>query len=438
MVTKPPSISYFTLVAIASQSFVIACVAHGGNAAARRLGDLRGVWQAEFNHDGSRVLVRLRGGEIALWDLAAGTPVTGDLATPATGFVMNREGSLVVVGYADGARVFDPTTAKAVSPKLKAKLRESLPVPAVFSPDGGTLVIFEAEQASIWNARSGERRAATPFPDGPYEGAPPAAIFTEKGAQCFVMDPDGTVTLYETKNWKPAGKPMRHPRLETAYEFGCAASDDGKWIATFDSAGENGPKGQLQVWDAIASKALGAPLANTNGFTARFLVETDRVMIAPARGEASVRELPSMKVVHTIRPHDEIDGPKMELSPDGKWILAWGSDGIIAVHDSTTGKVKCVFAEKATIRNVLMAPDSSACFVVYDNSTFSIQGHQDNYVLRLQLPDLKVAASYRSLAFVRGTALSPDGRRLLLLEGGDGQERLLIFDAANLKPRKAP
>ncbi len=408
--------------------------AAGGTSGANRLGDLRGVWRAAFNQDASRVLVRLRGGEIALWEVATGTEMQGELASPATGFWMNRTGSLAAVGSAEGTRVFDATSARAVSPLLAAKLQDELPVPATFSPDGETLVIFEPEQASIWKVRSGERRASIPFPAGPHEEAPATAIFTTQGAECYLMDPAGTVTLYETKDWTPTGAAMRHPRLDSAYEFAAAASDDGKWLATFDDAGENGPQGQLQLWDARTSKKLGAPLANTNGFTARFLGRSDRVLILPTRGEATVRALPSIKVLYKIPMHDEIDGPRVELSPDEKWAVSWGSDKVLTMHDASTGKVLGASPAKATIMQVLMAPDSSACFVVYDNSAFATEDYQDYYVSRLTLPDLTVSGTHRSLEFVRGTTLSPDGRRLLLLEGGDNAERLVILDAVNLKP----
>ena len=431
-----------TFAGMKSRLFLFVCAWHfllvaagaAGSGEIARLSDLRGVWQAAFNQDASRVLVRLRNGEIALWEVEAGTRVAGELKSPATGFVMDAKGSLALVGYADGSRVFEMTSGRAIGPLLPEKLLDNVTEPAVFSPDGRTVVIFGHGTVTIWNCQSGERRAAIPFPAGPDEEATGSAIFAAGGAVCFLMDPNGTVTRYDTSNWKPVGQPMRHPRLEMAYEFAATASEDGKWLATFDGAGENGPKGQLQIWDARAGKPLGAPLVNTNGFSARFLAGTDRVLVLPARGEAAVRALPTMKMLYKIPAHDEIDGPRAQLSPDGKWILAWGSDRIINVHDAATGKIAGGSAEKATIRNVLVPPDSSACFVVYDNSTFATEKYQDFYVTRMALPDMTMTAAHRSLDFVRGAALSPDGRRVLFFEGGDEAERLIILDATNLEP----
>ena len=396
--------------------------------------DLRGVFQADFNHDGSRVITRLRAGEIGLWDVAAGSRVEGDLAPALTStcYEMSGDHRFVIVGFEKGARVFDCASAAAISPLLDVPLRDELVVPAVFAPDGNVIVIFEETQASVWNAKRGERVAAIPMAAGPYEEAPPSAIFTADSTRCFLMDPNGTVTRYDTRTWKADGKPMRHPRFDTAYEFDFSASPDGKWLATFDDAGENGPKGQLQVWDVTTGRPLGAPLVNVNGFSARFLADPPRVLVEPARGPASVRALPSLKPLYPIAAHDEIDGPALAVSPNGKWLLAWGSDCTIALLDAATGKPQHHYSQKATIGRVLVAPDSMACYVRYDNSTFLNEGFQDNYVMRLSLPDLNVTASFRSLDFLRGATLSPDGRRLLLLEGGDDQERLRLFNATDL------
>ena len=49
-------------------------------------------------------------------------------------------------------------------------------------------------------------------------------------------------------------------------------------------------------------------------------------MFTSGTGEATVRELPSLKTLFALRPHDDVDGPSAEVSPDGKWLLSWGAD----------------------------------------------------------------------------------------------------------------
>src|SRR5664279_4304671 len=94
-----------------------------------RLGDLRGVWQANFNQDASRLVVRLRGGEFGLWDMKKGTPITGDpaLKSLTNAFVLSPDSRKVLVGFKDGhARIFDTSSAAVLSPVLDLSLKENV------------------------------------------------------------------------------------------------------------------------------------------------------------------------------------------------------------------------------------------------------------------------------------------------------------------------
>lgn len=404
---------------------------------AGKLSELRGVFRANFNHDGSRVVVRHRDGDVGIWEVPAGPRIAGDLA-PNTGsdsYVMSPDGKSVLVGLKDGhARLFDATTAKAISPALDVPLASETQMPALFSPDGNTVLIFSAKEVAVFNVREGKRVAALPLATGPNEDEPGSAAFAGGGAQCFVMAGNGTVTRYDSKDWKPIGKPMKHPAAESAYDFGFNVSEDGKWLVTFDSPGENGPKGHLQVWDVAAHKPLGKPVVAGNGLTGKFL-GNNRILIQPGRGEANVRDLPPLKVAYSLRPHDDVYGPSVDISPDKKWILSWGPNRVLNLYDAATGKLATNQSPAATVSQVLMAPDSSSCFVLFENSPFLLQNHHDHYVIKMTFPELTTAASARILDFVSSlSSLSPDGKRLLVIQGTTDQERLVFFDTANLKP----
>ena len=405
-------------------------------AESEKLSDLRGVFRANFNHDGSCVVVRHRDGDVGIWEVSSGTRIAGDLE-PSTGsnaYVMSPDAKMVLVGLQEGgSRVFDAGTAKAISPILDVPVGSERQMPAVFSPDGSTVLIFAAKEAAVFDVRHGKRVASIPLPAGPNEDEPGAATFAAGGAQCFVMDGIGNVTRYDTREWKPIGKPMPHPFAESAYDFGFNTSEDGKWLVTFDGPGENGPKGHLQVWDASTNKPVGKPVVAVNGLTGRFL-NNNRILISPGRGDATVRDLPSMKVACSLRPHDDVHGASVDVSPDSKWILSWGADRILNLFDAASGKLATSHSAEATVSSVIMAPDSSACYVVYHNSAFLLQNHYDNYIIKLSFPELKITDSLRILDFVLNASLSPDGKRLLVLQGMSDQERLLFFDAANLKP----
>ena len=402
-----------------------------------KLGDLRGVFRATFNHDGSRVVVRHRDGDVGIWGVPAGTRITGDL-TPNTGsdsYVMSPDGKSVLVGLKDGkARVFDATTAKAISPALDFPLTSETQMPALFSPDGNTVLIFSGKEVAVFNVREGKRVGTLPLANGPNEDEPGTAAFAAGGAQCFVMDGSGNLTRYDTKDWKPIGKPIKHPPSEAAYDFGFNLSEDGKWLVTFDSPGENGPKSNLQVWDLAANKPVGKPVVAVNGLTGKFL-GNNRILIQPGRGEASVRDLPSMKVAYLLRPHDDVDGPGVDISPDKKWVLSWGADRFVNLYDAASGKLASNKSIAATVSEVMMGPDSASCYLLFENSAFLLQNHHDYYVIKMTFPELTITNSARILESVSGiSSLSPDGKRLLVIQGPQDQERLVFFDTANLKP----
>ena len=401
--------------------------------AADKLGDLRGILQASFNHDASRVIVRPRDGDVAIWELSTGNRVPGDVTGGSDGYLMSSDAKLVVMGFKDGhCRVFDATTATAISPLLDVPLKAAYQMPGLISPTADALLLFNDKEAIVFDITGGKRIATIPVATGTNEDATGSAAFTKDGYRCFVMDGSGTVTHYDTKTWKPLAAQMRHPPAELAYDFGFNISDGGKWLATYDSPGENGPKGQLQVWEAAEGKAVGKPIVAVNGVTDLFL-GNNRVLILPGRGEANVRELPSMKIVYTLRPHDDVDGPNAEISPDGKWILAWGADRRLDLFEAATGKLANNYPGPAVIEKVMMAPDSSGCYVVFDNTAFLLQNHHDHYVVKLSFPELKITGSLRLLDYIQNPTLSRDGKRLMVLQGPSDQERLLFFAADTLK-----
>ena len=406
----------------------------------RAFADLEGVFRAEFNQDGTRVIICTRKPEIGLWDTATGQPIAGDLkaGTVVTTHLLSPDARAVLTGFPDGrSRVFDTLSGNALSPLLDAAFQEGESQRAAFSPDGKYVVILETEFASVFQVSTGTREAKIPSrlaPGGNEPDMNATAAFTADGSRCLFLVGD-SVTAYDTSTWKPQGKPLKHPSAESAYYLGFAASPDGRWLVTFDNPGENGPKGGLQVWDATKGKSLGKPIVAVNGIEGRFLAGGNRLLITPGRGEASVRELPSLKTLTTIKKHDEIEGPKVAASPDGKWLLSWGSDRELHLIDPATGKVVDRFSSGAAISQVLLLPDSTGALVVFDNSTFITQDYYDHYIMRFTFPELRPTHSFRTTKYLLNATLAPDGRSLALIVGKTDHEQLWLYDAANLQPK---
>ncbi len=405
--------------------------------ATESLSELHDPGQVSFNHDGSRVIVRRVNGSIGLWEAPSGKAVAPNISpdSVAEHCVFSADRKRFVAGFKDGhSRVFDSATGKALSPMLGSPLKIGLNMPALFSPDGASLLIFSDKEAAVFNVSTGKRIVAIPLEEGTnseeseseaYGGEPGSAAFAAGGAQCFLIDWRGDVRRYDTKVWKPIGKPMHHPETQYSWNYSLAVSDDGKWLATFDDPGENGPKANLQVWDVAAEKPLGEPLVATNGLTARFL-GNNRVLIIPERGtDPRVFELPSMKVAYTLGPaHDDIDGPKANVSPDGKLLVDWAADHRLDLCDVATGKLQGQHAGSAQISAVYMAPDSSGCYVVFDNKS----------LVKLSFPEMKITQSLLITGGGEFISFSPNGKLFVMPQGEGDQERLVFFDAATLKP----
>ena len=378
--------------------------------------------------------MRRGNGVIGLWEAPSGKAIADNLSpkTEAEGYVVSADAKRFVAGFKDGhSRVFDAATGKALSPLLAVSLNTGLNMPVLFSPDGASLLIFSDKDVAVFNVSTGKRMVTIPLkkgtkseePEG-FETEPGSAVFAAGGAQCFVINSGGEVKRYDTKTWKQIGKPLHHPDTQYSWDHHFAVSEDGKWMATFDDPGENALKANIQIWDAAAGKPLGKPMEGTNGFTARFL-GNNRVLVLPERAtEPTVFDLPSMKVAYTLGPpHDDVDGPKANVSPDGKWILDWGLDHRFHLFDAATGKLQGEYAGSAQNSEVVMAGDSSGCFVRFENT-----------LVRLNFPDLKMTQSLPLTADAGNIPFSPDGKLFAMPQGEGDQEHLVFFDAVTLKP----
>lgn len=406
----------------------------------RAFAGLIGVTHAEFNHDSSRVLVRTRQPAIGLWDAASGKAIDGELQPGAAvcAHFLSPDHRTVLVGFSEsGSRVFDTTTGNALTPPLDAAFEEAEAPRAAFSPDGKLVVILEAEFASVFQIPGGRRVAklSSRIPSGDEEpDMNAAAAFTADGAQCFLLT-GRSVTRYDTATWKPVGKALRHPAAESAYHIGFIISTDSRWMATFDDPGENGPQGHLQAWDLAKGTPLGKPLVAVNGLEGRFMAPGNRLLVLPGRGEASVRELPAVKTLSTIRKHDDVEGPNAAASPDGKWLISWGSDRELRLIEPASGKVVDRFSSGAAISQVLLLPDSTGALVVFDNSSFLLQNHYDHYLVRFAFPEMRITHSARTTQPVVAANLSPDGRALALVAGRTDHEQLWLYDTSSLQPK---
>ncbi len=78
--------------------------------------DAQGVTQADFNHDGSKLITAVEHGPIVQWDVESGEPNPRGPLTADGKYVMSRDGRLLLLVSRDGGvSIHDATTAEQVS-----------------------------------------------------------------------------------------------------------------------------------------------------------------------------------------------------------------------------------------------------------------------------------------------------------------------------------
>ena len=406
------------------------------------LSDLRGVWQAGFNDDASRIVVQMRGGGISLWKTATGKAVCRDMGRgrETEFYVLRPDWKAALIAFRPrGAQLVDLLTGEPISPQFDVEMMETFVTPnAAFSPDMRTLVVFDrACSAHVFEVLSGKHRIA-PIPTRDKRPEDRGQIrnvkFTADGAWCFLSDSDGSVVRYDTKTWKTSGAPIRHGG--EPYYFGFDVSADGKWLATNDGGGDCASNDTLQMWDVVTAKPLGDTIHARNGVSGQFLTSPCRLVVRTGRiGGGGVFDLPSGTLRFPIVQHDDLDGPAVAVSPDRKWLLSSGPDHFLTLQDASTGKERGRCFADFRAADVLFSPDSRSCFVVLDHSTFDGAMNFEQSVMRIRLPEMKIDGSIRVPDFIARAVLSADGRKLLVVQGVEDKEHITVFDTRTMKAK---
>ncbi|MEM7012370.1 MAG: WD40 repeat domain-containing protein [Verrucomicrobiota bacterium] len=340
-----------------------------------RLQDLSAIRQADFNHDGSRIILRTRDG-IAIWNTASGAPIPGDLGLfneAAKGsYFVSPSARRILVGFdAGGLRVFDFETARAVSPMIEVSFTKKWSPKAAFVPDESRVVIFDRENdrpGSVIDLES-EQLVAELDIELPDEDSGPWIEFSKNCEFAFLLDEEARLHRYETSNWVPSGDAMTHPfDPAVAVSFGFTICEDGRYAVTFDRPGENGPQGRLQLWDARTGLPLGEFLSARNGFSAQFFRNDQslQLLALPGRGENRVLNIPSLDLSFIPPRHDEIDANYALLSRDKQILHTWGYDRSIQRIDAVSGKELGALFVQANIKAVLSGHDSLKIWLVLD------------------------------------------------------------------------
>jgi WD40 repeat protein len=404
---------------------------------------LRGVWKALFTEDSSTIVIQMRDGSVHLAKVATGEllPISSPLSTIRGTVTLNPLASKFAVANPTHLQVFESTTGKALSPALAFETPESDPV-LVFSPDDRFLAALSPNHHVHVFETTTWKEIATMAPavegtsaDNEYEYQSPL-LFSRDSQRLFFLSHTGYVQPINTKTWKAHGPILKHPHPD-GYVFSQSLSPDDTQLITSDGPGENGPQGQLQLWDLASSKPIGAPISAQNGIGGTFLQPPDRLLLSQARGTGSVRQLPSFKKIYDLPAHDDVDGTHGQLTPDGQWLITSGSDTRLRLLDAQSGNEIATISLALRPESVLIEADSKHLLVTATELIQNDQTHTQTWntvLTRLSLPELNVHTTRQIPSFIGTPVLSSNGNHLIILEGGSDDERLVIFDPETLQP----
>jgi WD40 repeat protein len=403
------------------------------------------VRHAQFSPDG-RVLVTVsaaagggrpvgaddgKADEVRLWDVARGTSLGPPL--PHAGPVpplFSPDGGRLLVCDRRGARLWDMARNQAVAEPLAA---EGTATDAVFSPDGRRLLTLTTDPpaARLWDAVTGKPLA----PPLKYAGigavrfageVPRVLSNTASGRQ------PGEVRVWDAASGRSVLLPLGPPAQVQA-----ALSPDGRQVLT--SLSSDSPDGDptfvaAQVWDAGTGRRIAGLSRSLPGTPVFFTPDRRRVLTfatpyAQSLGEAGVYDLATGAPLSFLRQYESGAGHQPVFSPDGGRVLlpAAGSAADrsgVRVWELATGQPGSVIPVRGEAQ-AAFSPDSRHVLSITGEKTVELW------------PAAEMPPGSRALkhdGYVTEAAFSPDGRQVLTVSATRAQ----VWDAASRQPVTPP
>ncbi len=374
------------------------------------------VWDAQFSPDGSRVVTASSDNTARVWDARIGLlitePLQHDGAVSDAHF--SADGSRVVTASADHtARVWDATTGLPIAEPLQ---HNETVLHAHFSPDGSRVVTASRDNtARIWDAAPG-LNIASPLQ---HEDGLHTAQFSPDGSRIVTASNDNTARVWEAVTGLPVTEPLQHDGGVITAQF----SPDGSRIVT------GCIDGTARVWDAVTARPIMEPLQHGD-FVNNAQFSPDGSRIVTGSGDGTVRVWDAMTGQPITEPLQHTGGVNStQFSPDGELIVTATSDDTVRVVDAVTG-VPVPIIEPLQhgdfVNDAQFSPDGSRIVTASDDNTARVWDAVTGQ------PITKPLQHYREVYTAR---FSPGGSRIVT-GSGDGTAR--VWDAVTGLPITEP
>jgi WD40 repeat protein len=353
-----------------------------------------------FSPDGSRLATTGNDGVAYLWDVRTGRTLGKGLRHPGTlcAVAISPDGTRLATGCTDGvARLWDART-RTLLQHFRGHKGEVFGV--AFSPDGALLATASQDRtARLWDARTGnllrELKGHTQALSG--------VVFSLDGSRLATAGKDGTARLWKVATGALAFELKGH----TEALLGVAFSPDGRRLAT--ASGDR----TARLWDVRTGKSLRELRGHTDGLTAvAFRPDGSRLATASQDRTARLWDARTGAALLELRGHGAWV-TAVAFSPDGTRLATASDDRTVRLWDGRPGAAPLELkGSTVTVVDVAFSPDGARL------STWDAQRRGIVWDLRTGrvLPEQAAAAPVHPPRDLEG-CLSPDGRRLALLDG---------------------
>jgi WD40 repeat protein/serine/threonine protein kinase len=285
------------------------------------------IADAAFSPDGRLLASVSQGWTVQLWDTTTGKAQfewlrhKGHVYTVA----FSPDGRLLATGGRDQlVRLWEVTSGQFYGQPLRHE-SISAPTRVIFNPDGKFLV------SSGWSVTTRIWRT--------YQPLRTEEVRRQKDIILGSIGPDGkvgaiisgdTVQLWDAVAVKALGKPLCHEGSVYAAIF----SPDGKLLATVVPGW--GDEGVIQLWDVVTRQPFGSPLKTQWVLALAFSPDGKLVVDGTKDWTARVFETATGRRLHTLSCFGWVHC--LAFSPDGKVLVTGSSNGLVEQWDVATGQ----------------------------------------------------------------------------------------------------
>jgi len=297
--------------------------------------------------DGNSVLV-IAGSDFESWDMRTGSLLFRHSLSEKQLVCLDRspDGKRVLVADEAGTvREWDLKSARVVN---QFKTGRAALVTCLYSPDGKRVLTLDKSTSIVeeWNLKGGKLRKPLKVPATMWFG------IYGPGAKTVILSHHTSPAVYHYD--LATGKLLKRFVMDQEYARGLALSRTGERLLV-------GSRDWASEWDLKSYKRLKVYSGHPGGeaTAVAYLPGEEEILTGARNGEARVYNRASGRFIRKFVPHQRAI-VRLEVSPDGKKVLSYGTDNLIAETIIETGKPRLDLERHlGAIRSIAFSPDGS-------------------------------------------------------------------------------